>query len=354
VVVLRFGSSKFALAVDRVLNTEEIVAKPIHPMLKSLAIYSGATLLGDGSVAMILSSEGLGRYMGLSSRASQVVEVEQPRVDEAQRLLLLRYGPDELLALPVGAVRRVLMVTTDKLKPLGQTFVVDVGGQIVELLRPDTFLPVSAQQRQSQSHVFVVLPRRSQTSRALLVSQVIGTVDRPVNLDTQTIRADGVLGVAMIDNQPAMLLDFHRLLDRAAGIESRPADTARAVAAKVLVVDDTQFFRQLETTYLMQTGCTVTTANDGREAVERLQKDKSFDLVVSDLEMPRLDGFGFARAARSMGYKGPMLACSTLSDAQSFARAKAAGFDRQLVKLDRDEFLAVVNEMLAGKSKGVA
>jgi len=347
------------LCVDGVLDTEEIVAKPMHPILKSVGIYSGSTILGDGGVAMILSADGIGRYAGLSGRAPRHAESQIPvrRTDEAQRLLLLRYGPDELLALPVGAVKRVLMVKSDAVRQIAGQDVVDVDGEVVKLIKADEYLPVSKTVESNErhnSHRFVVLPRRENTSCALLVNEVLGTVDRPVRLDTRAIAGDGVLGTAIIDDRPALLLDFHRLLDRAANINALPpADGIPKRASRILVVDDTQFFRQIESTYLQQAGYDVTTAIDGRDAIDKHESQGPFDLIISDLEMPRLDGFGLARSIRASGFEGPMLSCSTLSSDDSVERAKLSGYDQHIVKLDRDEFVRTVGVLLQLKRQNV-
>jgi two-component system chemotaxis sensor kinase CheA len=110
-------------------------------------------------------------------------------------------------------------------------------------------------------------------------------------------------------------------------------------------VDDTQFFREVVKGYLEAEGYEVETAVDGADGLKRLDAG-NFDLVVSDIEMPVLDGWGFARAVRQRGSEVPLMALTTLSTDADRARALACGFDRYEVKLDRERFLAAVAELL--------
>ena len=74
-----------------------------------------------------------------------------------------------------------------------------------------------------------------------------------------------------------------------------------------------------------------------------------FDLIVSDIEMPVMDGWTFAQHARDRGYRGPLLALSSLSKPENEARAKACGFDCYEEKLNHDRLIRTVQQMLAGK-----
>jgi len=102
IAVLKFGSQRFGLVVDDLLGSEDIVVMPLHPLLRPLSIYGGATILGDGGVALILSSEGIARHSGIAYRT--LVTSRRccrlfRRKRKPTRLILFRCGPAELLAL---------------------------------------------------------------------------------------------------------------------------------------------------------------------------------------------------------------------------------------------------------------
>jgi two-component system chemotaxis sensor kinase CheA len=120
---------------------------------------------------------------------------------------------------------------------------------------------------------------------------------------------------------------------------------ASSTQRRVLLIDDTPFFRQVVRQYLESAGIAVTTAVDGQDGLEKLNQDQ-FDLVVCDLEMPRLDGWGFAQAVREQGSRLPLLALTSLSKGEHEARARECGFDEFQEKLDHDELLRAVHRWL--------
>ncbi|RKH34045.1 chemotaxis protein CheA, partial [Corallococcus sicarius] len=112
-VVLQAGERTFGLWVDAIHETEEIVVKPLWKHLKGLACYAGATVLGDGRVALILDAMGLGRRVGVISEAPShgVPEAPQevlPRPEDArERVLLCRTGQEGRVAIPLSRVTRL-------------------------------------------------------------------------------------------------------------------------------------------------------------------------------------------------------------------------------------------------------
>ena len=116
---------------------------------------------------------------------------------------------------------------------------------------------------------------------------------------------------------------------------------------RILAVDDTEFFRELVRGYLEAEGYEVVTAANAAEALRELDTGK-FDLVVTDMEMPGMDGWALAQAIRQRpeGAALPLLALTTLSSEADRARARACGFDDYEVKLDHQRFLSSVAELL--------
>jgi two-component system, chemotaxis family, sensor kinase CheA len=146
-----------------------------------------------------------------------------------------------------------------------------------------------------------------------------------------------------------IFLDVHRLADLAESGASgqRSAVSVRQAGRRVLLVEDTQFFREVVKGHLKSAGYAVTTAENGAAGLEAFDGGQ-FDAVVSDIEMPVMDGWTFARELRRRpgGAQIPLLALTTLSSEADRERAAACGFDRHEVKLDRDRFLAAVAELL--------
>jgi two-component system chemotaxis sensor kinase CheA len=161
------------------------------------------------------------------------------------------------------------------------------------------------------------------------------------------------LGAAILRGRITPILDLHQAChdSSSADIEHLPSGSSQAV--RILLVDDTQFFRDLVMGHLRESGFEVETAIHGAEALEML-RESTFDLVVSDLEMPVLDGFGLADAVRHVDAWRhlPLLALTTMSGSDVRERALRHGFDALEVKLDAMSFLTTVRRLLKERHHG--
>src|SRR5690606_17025101 len=106
------------------------------------------------------------------------------------------------------------------------------------------------------------------------------------------------------------------------------------LARRILLIDDTAFFREVVRRYLEAEGHEIATAIHGEDGLAQLAEGRRFDLIVSDIEMPVMDGWEFAREARRRGIRTPMLALTSLSGTQYESRARECGYDSYEVKLD--------------------
>jgi two-component system chemotaxis sensor kinase CheA len=352
--VVKAGSQRFGLVVDQLLNTEEIVVKPLHSLLKPLRCYSGATIMGDGGVALILDSEGIARHAGLTFDAARPAAAAAAPAAETQTILLFQYGPQEQFAVPLAMIRRIEEVPAARIERVGGREYVTVEGRPVRLLRLDRYLGVSP--APEQDVLYLLLPRHLKQSAGILISRVLDTENLELRLDTDGCRADGLVGTAVVRRRLTLFPDLDRLGDLLQADEGGPEPPALPRRRRrILLVEDTEFFRQLVKGYLENEGYDVVTAVNGALGLRELAGG-AFDLVVSDIEMPEMDGWRLARAVREqLGRRDlPLLALTTLSSDQDRARALECGFDRYEVKIDRERFLESVSALLerAGRGEG--
>ncbi len=343
--VVRAGRHRYGLIVDRILNTEEIVVKPMQSTMKALRCYSGATIMGDGRVALILDLEGVARHAGVSFDlpAQKAVPGEEPGERDAQSVLLFQYGEREQFGMALPMIRRVVLLPASRLERVGEREFVNVDGVSTRVLRLDQLLQVSPAPTTAQ--MYLLLPRNVHRPVGLLMTRLLDTATLTGPLDTETCQEDGVLGTIHVHGRLTLVLEIFRLVDRLDG--AAPARPALARKRRVLLVEDTQFFRLLVKGYLEAEGHEVVTAVNGARGLQALGEE-TFDLVVSDIEMPEMDGWNFARAVRDRPQLRnlPLLALSTLSSPADQARALECGFNSYEVKLDRDRFLGAVRRLL--------
>jgi two-component system chemotaxis sensor kinase CheA len=116
----------------------------------------------------------------------------------------------------------------------------------------------------------------------------------------------------------------------------------------VLIVEDSDFFRNLIVPSVIAAGFDVTTVVHGREALRLRDAGEVFDVIVSDINMPELDGFGLARAVREGGIWAdvPMIALSGRSEPRDVERGRAAGFSDYIAKFDREALLTSLQQCL--------
>lgn len=219
IVVLQSGSTQFGLVVDDILDTEEIVVKPLSAHLKGLDSYSGATIMGDGRVALILD------VMGLAQRARLVSKQKDPKavvqshahgaVETRQPLLIARHGAEGRVAIPLNMVARLEGFPASRIKRIGQQEVMEYRGQIIPLVRLSQVLPAAAEDSSlsSDSMELVVYSERGRTV-ALIVDCIVDIVEGNAAIDSMAARP-GVVGSFMDENCITEMLDLPGILQSA-------------------------------------------------------------------------------------------------------------------------------------------
>nr|WP_218860008.1 chemotaxis protein CheA [Petropleomorpha daqingensis] len=243
IAVLRSEGRRFGLVVDRVLNTEEIVVKALGGQLKSIGLYSGATVLGDGAIALILDVQALSR------RALRTETTERQESREAaaaalassdrdrQRMLLAAIGGGRRVAIPLDTVTRLEQVRTEAVERVGNREVVQYRGAILPMVRLDRHLGAYGETDREVLEVIVYSDHGR--SVAIVVEEILDIVDGET-----AVRSDiddmGLLGSAVLGDKVTELLDV-----RAAILAADPAfydvplnalPTTDAVAAPLLEV----------------------------------------------------------------------------------------------------------------------
>ncbi len=347
--VVKFGTQRFGLIVDAVLGTEEIVVKPMHAAVKSLGIYSGATVMGDGRVALILDVEGIARHAGVLFSALRTEEEETAAgTDESQTVLLFSSGEQERFAVTLPLIRRIEKIDPARMERIGEKQYITIDGVSTLILRMDEVLKVSP--HTAVAEPFLLLPKHIKRPFGILVSRIVDIADAPVVLNTDGYMADGLMGTAIIGGRTTLFLDIFRLIELAEPewfSERRKQSPPPQAKKRILLAEDTAFFRQLVKGYLESDQYEVAAAEDGKKALALLA-GAEFDLIVSDLEMPVLDGWRFLEQVRSDGrWAGlPAVALTALDSEADRASAREAGFDAYVIKIDREELLATIARLL--------
>lgn len=356
IVVVQSAGKRYGLLVDEVRGTEEIVVKPMQAIMKGVRIFSGATIMGDGRVALIANVAAIVDHCRVSLANSTTMPSTKAATPTARepsqvhRLLLFQYGPDEQFALPLLQIRRIVAIRREQIERVGEHEHVIIDGVATRLARLDRVMQVSGPEPMPTMHA--VLPKFVREPVALLISTIVDCDSLAFDLQTPAGQQAGVLGTAIVRDRLTLFLDMHYLCEQVLG--PRPSADAgeHGNLPQVLLIDDTSFFREAVGRYLSGIGIAVTSAVDGEDGLRKMAEGR-FDLVVSDIEMPVMDGWQFARAARERGYRGPLLALSSLARADHEARARECGYDYYEEKLNHDRLVQTVRSLLAGELPGM-
>jgi two-component system, chemotaxis family, sensor kinase CheA len=355
IVVVSAGGCEYGMIVDRLHDTVEIVVKPMGRHLKSLHEYAGATILGDGRVALILDVAGVASKMQLGTsdlKTSKADDVEQTQQD-SQALLLFRNAPEEQCAVPLNLVSRVEQISSEQVEQIGGRRTMQYRGSSLPLVCLSDVAKVG-QMQDSQDRVVIVFEHGGREV-GLLAAMPVDVVESAVGVDQTTFRQRGVMGSVILKDHTTLLVDLHELVEPAKQGESAPA-ARESKGAAILLAEDSDFFRAQVERYLKADGHTVLSAPDGQAAWEMLQQHGSrICVVVTDIEMPRMGGLELARHIRqSAEYSHlPVIAVTSLASDEDIDRGKAAGVTEYQVKLDKEALLESVRRHM-GSSNRVA
>ena len=356
IVVMTTGALQYGLIVDELHDTIEIVVKPLGRHLKRLRIYAGATILGDGQVALILDTTGIAQQQQLVSMAgskrAKLLE-EKTRQDDLRRneiFFSFRNAPAEYCAVPLDLVARVSQINEDQIEMAGGQRSIQYRGSSLLLVTLHDVAQVGqiSAEQEKVVIVFNVLGRQL----GLLAGMPVDVVETNIAIDSQTLHQRGVAGSAIIDGHTTLILDIDDLVQAvypnwAANQEQASSKMERLI----LLAEDSEFFRNQVKRYLEEDGFSVLAAEDGQQAWELLQSNEDkVQLVLTDIEMPRMDGLSLTRAIRAdkRFTLMPVIGLSSLAGEEDTARARAAGVNDYLVKLDREQLLEGIWRVIKG------
>lgn len=345
IVVVQVGDDQFGLIVSRIFDTEEIVVKPVGRLLKNIGLYQGTTILGDGRVVMILDVGGIFNQCGGSSSHSQVVaeDANSGSSRDTISMLLFGVGENETMAVPLSLVARLEEFSRDSIELNGGRQVVQYRDNLLPLLSVEGAGYGGGEPRDPQP---VVVFSENNRSMGLMVNEIKDIIDEQLVIRMQSDRP-GVLGTAIIGKNAIDVIDTQYYVMRSTPNWFEKVEDKKSF--RVLVVDDSMFFRQLVATALETEGYSVVTCSSCVAAVEQLERDSNYQAIVTDLDLPMMDGFEFCEWVKEQPnmQETCVLAMTSSSSTADQTRATEAGFDRFLVKFNSQELISTLDEYFA-------
>jgi two-component system chemotaxis sensor kinase CheA len=358
ILVVAAGDLHYGLIVDALLDSEEIVVKPLGQHLQGCKSYAGAAILGDGRVALILDVMGMCTMMHLAEvtatpgAARQQIVQEQPPQPDCQRLLLVRNAPPEQFAIPLSLISRIERIPAHAIESRGGRRYMQYRGGTLRLLALEEVAHVAPREEAETLSVLVFTTGGKEVG--LMVSRIIDVLEADVTFDSVTFRQPGILGSAVLMGRTTLLVDLFGLV--AAALPDWVVTPERVVTKlgaqpTVLIVEDSHFFAHHIKNFVEAAGYQVCTAADGLEALQMLDKyGDRISLVLTDIEMPNLDGLGLTKRIRHDPRFAslPVLAVTSVYGEGAEKRGVEAGVDEYLIKLDQDKLLTSIARYITG------
>src|SRR5712664_3263209 len=348
IVVTQVGSQTFGIVVDGVFHTEEIVVKPMSTKLRHIDMFSGNTILGDGAVIMIIDPNGIAKALGAAGAVGHEIADENAAMrasaaEQLTSLLVFRAGTSQPKAVPLGLVTRLEEIAADKIELSNGRYMVQYRDQLMPLVQMDG---VSVQTSGTQPILVFADDGRSM---GMVVDEIIDIVEERLHIEVAG-SADGILGSAVIKGQATEVIDVGHFLPMAfADWFSRKEMRPSAGAQSVLLVDDSAFFRNMLAPVLKAAGYRVRVAPNAQEGLLALRSGQTFDVVLTDIEMPDMNGFEFAETIRADQHLStmPIIALSSMVSPAAIERGRLAGFHDYVAKFDRPGLIAALKEQTA-------
>ncbi|MBN8969751.1 MAG: hybrid sensor histidine kinase/response regulator [Rhizobiales bacterium] len=352
IVVMQVGSQTFGIVVDGVFHTEEIVVKPMSTRLRHIGMFSGNTILGDGAVIMIIDPNGISQSVGHSIAAHSEMSDENAAAragspEQLTSLLVFNAGTSYPKAVPLALVTRLEELAVEKIERSNGRHMVQYRDQLMPLVQMEG---VTIRSEGVQPILVFVDDGRSM---GLVVDEIIDIVEEHLNIEVASAQ-DGILGSAVIKGHATEVIDVGHFLPMAfADWFIRKDMRVSATAQDVLLVDDSAFFRNMLAPVLKAAGYRVATANSGTEGLNVLRSGRQFNVILTDIEMPDMNGFEFAEAIRADQRTAgmPIIALSSVVSPAAIERGRQVGFHDYVAKFDRPGLIAALKEQTSHISR---
>ena len=352
IVIVAAGAFKYGIRVDELHESAEIVVKPLGMHFRGSNEFSGATILGDGTVALILDVDGVRMLSGASESRQTEGDIRTRETEETQEvdscsILIIQHAEDEVYAVPLQLVARIERFSTSDLQDVGDRKAISYRGGILPLISLEG--TVSSQALDvSGNEFYVIVYTVGNEEIGLMASDIRDIVDYKDTIDNRTHKRAGIAGSMIVNSEILQFLDMYGILEL-----DDPEWTEHLIGGAedtnltVLLVEDSPFFQSQMKKEIEAAGFIVVTADDGLLGLEMLRTHPEVCMVLTDIEMPNMDGLEMVRAIKALPeYAGlPLVAVTSLAGAAAEQKGLDAGVDEYQIKLDREQLVDVCRRL---------
>ncbi len=366
IAVLNSETTSYGLIVDEVCDTADIVVKALPQFLKKMNMFSGATIMGDGGVALIVDVKGFAEKANISQKSTESFHIHKANPVSAVKevslenseYLFFKLSQEGMFCIPLVLVHRLEEFKIEDIEYSGDEKLIQYRDGLLPLISLNDYLGVKNKDVELEGgNTSVVVVSKRNRLFGLQVNEIIDVVTCTNEIISLIKEKKGILGTIMTSEKNiSTVLDALGIIEDVIGIPLASKSESKLAKAKVrkkiLLAEDTAFFVKQVTKVLENSGFDVTHAEDGLVALNLLTSSNkgSFDLVVSDIEMPNMNGFELAKSIRdNPDFKAmPLVALTTRFREVDQEKGKEVGFNKYLEKLKSDELIVAIGELIGG------
>jgi len=329
VVVMQHSGQLFGVVVDEVFDTEEIVVKPLSKALADVGTFSGATILGDGSVIMIIDPgavyRGVGQAEEVVEETIEAVQKKRGQRPETTSMILFQAGGEHPKAVPLSLVTRLEELDATTFEQGDGRTLVQYRGELMPIVPADSNTPVATAGVQP-----VLVFTYNGLAAGLAVDKIVDIVDEALDIEMAAERP-GLLGVAVLKGKATEVLDVSHYLSLALTNWDDPG--VNKPAKHIVLVERNPFFRNLLSPLLRSAGYEVE-AVDTVSAALLCAEYRKPSAVLTDIDVD------VASARRLLS--DDRLAGTSIVALSGSPDADATGFASLVRKSDRNSLIAAV------------
>ncbi len=348
VVVTQIGQQQFGILVDGVLQTEEIVVKPMSTRLRGIPLFSGNTILGDGAVVLILDPNGLARSVGKLDLDDDAPDGRQDQeVDgqiQSQTVLVFRGGGGSLKAVPLSLVTRLEEIDCASIEWTAGRPVTQYRGKLMPVVPAHGSLELKTDGLQS-----LLIFSDGERTMGMAVESIVDIIEQAFEVEFAD-HEPGILGSAVIGGRATDMVDLAHYLplaypDWLTG-KRRASSSARP---DVLLVEHSAFIRDMLAPVIRAAGFNPICCAGALEAMAALKAGMTFGAIILDVESIASGAQDVVAAARDTASHAatPLIGLASIPHMDLAAQGFSAGLQDLIGKFDRQALMAALGSLQA-------
>lgn len=354
IVIVSSDKGEFGIVVDDYDETLEIVVRPLGHHFKHQKEYMGATILGDGNVALILDVNAIAQKTGVSKLREEHQKnlngESGPTVESAEtgHFLLFNGGANELCGVPLSLVSRIENIDPEKITHVGGKRTIPYGETSLPLFELNDVAQTSNFEKNQE--LVAIIFHLYKSDIGIVAAKPLDIVELPFDFDKSVLKQDGIMGSCIINEKTNLIVDVFELVEKADpeffSNEVNVSDSDKK--KQIVLAEDTVFFREQISKFLTDANFEVAAFENGKEAYEYLEENTNkVSLLVTDIEMPVMSGLELTSEIRNNDKLKslPIIAVTSLASNQDVENGINAGVDEYHTKLDKEKLLSAIIKM---------